>query len=658
MSDLDGGLTALGGFFLQFVGTGEGVVTGFWVEETADSTPDTDKNTLFGIEIEDTDAYSRRVTSDDRLLLRLVQFKFSLSSPSDPVTPKEMAEILDKMQKFVDARFQDEKVAGRSIDVTFVMATNRPRSTDMETVWKDRLDNPSNPYFSKYSEYPNFREQLQKCQWQEVNEGQARARIEDWGRAFGMSDEELKSGILRLTGLFMSRVTTGQRLFTIGDLEKIFTDCQTPRRLNSHQTREDIKRNVRDFLRTLYLPLPKEPSDETDEIPSLECVRHDIFAELNDAINTRALVLLTGDGGNGKSTLLAFLLYAWASESFVCGTGIDDLTDNWISKTISEWRGDRRFDGEGWEASLLRLMGFSDERPVLLLALDALDENQAAQKKISEIRRLLNIFRREDERGQPPRATLVVTCRRREDLDGMLGDSANQLFAPAEMRQPGKEISVPIFSGDDLRQLLEQRQGGAERLTDDVRSRLMATLRQSGASRPSISSASLTPLRPSSHETLKPRSTLPSVNPEILEALRHPIVWGCFCYALKDGASQNAALDGDEAALNCVGFELLDWFKRKCVRRCNIHVDEEEVHEILLAVARQFGEFNQAYQRSQWRSAAKGCASLAPAPVHILRQAISAGLVTGSAKSDDSEWEWRHPFWAHFLCAQATAQAT
>ncbi len=535
----------------------------------------------------------------------------------------------------------------------------------MEQLWHAAQRDDDSP--QHFRDHPNLKGWLRACEWQDVNLDRCHEEIVRWSREFGLIDSEPAQGIRNVTSEFLERVTHGRRRFSLREVEMAFTGCQAPRRLDSPATRIAITDSIRQFNRWLTTPISAleavseegRPADSQSPTAIVlpQMARAGLIQQLDSAIENHALVLLVGDGGNGKSTLLAQVLSQWSSNSFVDGTHLTALSSDWLSELVANWRNDARFRNEEWDNALARLTGCRNARPVLLLALDALDESRMKTAKYNEAYKLLTFFAREERSVKPPRATLVVTCRQEGDLDDFFVESGMNAFASNTL--PGKIIPIVPFTPSELRSLVRET-GAMPHLASSVRECLAEAL----MAKELISGSVNAP--PSPFGLVLPGNTAPDagpgyarlrVKPEVVEALFHPIVWGLFCQVSSTPALQEAALCGDESTWDNIAAELLMWFGRKCAKRCPLPITEREVHRILYEVAAAHNETDREYRSDEWHSATHGQRS-STAPEEVMRQGISSGLIRATPHEvRDFPWSWRHPFFAQFLARQSARRS-
>ena len=162
------------------------------------------------------------------------------------------------------------------------------------------------------------------------------------------------------------------------------------------------------------------------QLPSLQLLSRE---ELQDPmISSRALVVVAGEGGTGKSVAACQLVEAALLSSekspppFAAIESVYDITDSWVAELVAHWRNTTEpgHRNEPADTAITRLLtATAGKPPVLRLALDGVDEvgQTPAYRAVGQI---LRFFQKEDERCQaeqrPPSAVLLVTCRDPEDV--------------------------------------------------------------------------------------------------------------------------------------------------------------------------------------------------------------------------------------------------
>jgi hypothetical protein len=277
---------------------------------------------------------------------------------------------------------------------------------------------------------------------------------------------------------------------------------------------------------------------------------------------------------------------------------------------VASWRGSGPLAVETLSRSLTRIhvANRDTRRPVLLLTLDGIDENDSQ----SEAGQLLGHFMDLHQWADQQEALLIVTCREASQLDGLIGTQGAGGVSP---RRPYL-VRLDDFTPEEFR---------------DVWRRWFTT------EPPDVS-------QPSEVESTFGQPRLPA---HIGLALRHPIVLGCFRTL---NPEQRTRFLNDEPEPWGVLLDLyLDWFSVKVHRRLQLNLDT--VKQILRAAASAtlIDSKDTTYQIDEhWvRPAERETGLTRPELRRVFNDAVTAGIVRADSERLSPEsaasrpWRWR-----------------
>ena len=534
----------------------------------------------------------------------IVQFKYSTSGRK--ISKGELREIIEKLDDSAQqAESQGQHVTACAL-VTNRKLTSKGRAA--RQLWED--ESLRNRSYDLRRSYASMEDLL--------------AKIEEFGKEHGLFDREIESGVDRLIGRVFR--TTGDLFGSSLDrthLVESFTGHHDTKRL----TISDVAPQCWEEIDRLGLLIR---TDQWDAVP----IEREVFQDVVAAVNSRALVGIYGKGGCGKSIILWQLLKQVLDESRGCCTiaSARDLAVSWITDTVHGWRhlppGSQPSDNP--EEAIYRVDRATSHqyRPVIWLALDGLDEFGGSDREriLSELIRWFWDKDRKIQGGSEPLlATLVVSCRSAGDL----ADKWKWIGLPDDY--PGEwpvTISVGDFSDSELREAARQRFPELYRkMTTDYWN--PPRLREAGNLFMTV-------------ERFSPYPSSGSVDIQVLEALKHPIMWRALLNLNNDSVRERIA-DGEVVALRQLAHQFIKLFRWKLTRRVQGHLrnlSAETLIEILQAVARHSDDVSVHSRDEDWNEAA--CQThhvIANEAMTLYEEALSAGLIAEDARS---RWRWRH----------------
>lgn len=625
----DYGHDALAGFLFQTLGSAS------LAAELLGQPSDTDDGisaTFAIVKLESQGQDAELVSTDDgeQRARKFVQFKYSGDPAKYQIEPHELIAILESFRESV-TRANDVEVLASTFSLvsnrqltasaqSLVEACKNDQACDQLDAVEERTNGATKNKGRTKANNAKYRLILKRLSIEPVDEAGYLRTIAERARAFGMLDTELHAGVNRLVVAFFQRAASINRRITATELDEQLMDFAAPRRLTDHAIRQVLLNDIAGMKGRLQFP-------KRELLPRRELVQHPLFS-------SRALVIVCGDGGTGKSVAACQIVEAaleLAPQSpppFVAMDSVRDLVESWVGGLVSGWRNSPQpaHRGEPADTAIRRLaVATSGVPPILLLALDGIDEIGLGPEHRA-VRLLLRFFHDEDMRCQAerstPRAVLLVTCRHPEEIYGEWISLAG--FRP---RVDGANcLHLNNFSNAEICQLAD------------------GTLAQEIASRIRRTAALADPVIQCE---LPVENVLSRVaDPEVFAAIKHPGLWRLFSEDLGDPDEQHSALDGDPAAVGKLCQLFLDWLCWKAEHRRN-SIPADETRLALRAVASRFGDPGRAADLVEgWNHPilSAGCSALLAQP--LFREASSLGLIV---KLTDTSWKWRHSFMCRYL---------
>lgn len=617
---VEGGRVAIYGFYFQFWVTFASNVTDVKIDIKDP------QNVLLGYEYKDQD--NVQVIG---YVARIVQVKFS--EAQTPIGPKEANDILSKMWQFAQINFPQ----GDGWKCEFVLSTNRPMSAHMILLAQGQLD-------SYATEYPNLATYLKDIKWDLKSLDECYATINKWGREFGMSgsheEGEIFDGAGRVFLKVQSDVIEKNKWLTIEKLEEVFVGYANPFRicLDNWEQRDEPRATVQQDLHRFAVQgemLPIAP-----EIP-----RNDLMREMQDAIASHNLVIIEGEGGNGKSTLLLQFFSRWAKSAFIVGIQAKDLQPHWPARCVSHWRNQPadKYLPENTAQSLNRIVAASLSSLSTVktaFVLDGLDEAYLQQPVVPH---LVNDFWELNTEVKPWPA-LIVTCRKTSDFSFL------RTIIPHEKV---KVIKVNEFEEGELLRELTETVPLNKNVKDLLRQILESNLENDQSFQNLSTSNHLSSPRKVYNETLTSRTKFqkseldPEHIAEVAKALRHPIVLKFFVSQDLNDEQRLGILQNQEKAWSALAKLMIHWFGVKYQERTpNKSVDDRNEAIVSLKNAGiNCPDAKKSYTKKQWNAAGNDAVMQ-----RIFRHAVTSGFVTGDSDPlGASLWQWRHAFLPNYL---------
>ena len=603
----DGGIWALGGYLYQIIGT---LGIGAHVLNLGNEPgPGRDLDVLMElIDVKHSEALEIRPEAydEDALISTcgfrqddegvFVQFKYSAQMHPPSIGPKDVQQIVNAFDQ--SARRACD--CGRKISAC-VLITNRGFAQGAE---------------SGGQEWQKAKEDRQEKYRLEEITGYSEERFEDKLRNFAMSlgaiGDEIEGGISKLIGEVIVQVVgrfVEPRSFG-KTLAKAFTGYPDAEPIAVHCLRGKCRRQLDEFAEGIRV-------DKWDFSP----VEREVFRDLFNLVQERALIGLWGHGGCGKSVLLWQLLTSTSCPA--CGVcEALNARVSWISDLVNHDFRHLPPDGRvDWPDEAIERLSLANPgvRPVLWLGLDGLDEiehNRSDQQEAA--RQIVNWFWQQDEQGTQSKAVLIATFRSRAQLDDILGLSYDH---------PGRRpevIEVGQFSDRELNQAFQ-------RTSPDL-----VAIGPQGPFEHSLYAERFSPAQ-------EDYSFLPhGINDSTLVSLHHPVVWRSFLNLAPQ--VRDAALRGDQTALDQLACGIIKWFAHKLNRKADMGLREEELLQLLSDIAR-CSSMGPLYSRNDWSHAAEKTYG----PL-LARRFMDEAKLAGLIEADSREtWHWKHAFVYRFL---------
>ena len=527
----EGGLWALAGFLYQILGTGS-ITAGASSSKPIRSGGESDDLdvliTLIGVG-EGVRSFPERF-SEDAVFVQddkcvIVEFKYSAN------LRKIGKPDLEKIIKKLDESAQEAKKQGESVTAC-VIVTNREFTGHAGKLWEAEIAGDRD-YKLRYScaQITRFTDILQK-----------------FGAEFGLFQREINEGIKKLLGYILTETVYHYRpTITRDHLVESFTDYHLTKPLKTMCLellwRKDLKK-FGDFIRI----------DQWQDAAVNRAVNRDVFEKLIAATSTRSLVCVYGNGGCGKSFVIWQLLKYSVDPSYRCCAVeyAKNLKHDWIANTVHKWRGlPEGIHQDTPQKAIERLIIANPDsrRPILWLALDGLDEVTASPQQIDLIREILQWFWDLDcEVGSdtPSAATLIVSCRRKEDFE------QSWLHLPHDY--PGAypvTIQVGDFSDSEIEKAASQSFPELYRRIVSTNGGHLSFLKESSNPIPFDQDLEYTPQN--------------SINQDVWMSLKHPAMWRALLNL--DNSARVNAIDGNEQAVYSLADHFVKWFHSKLLQR-------------------------------------------------------------------------------------------
>ncbi|MGD9722353.1 MAG: hypothetical protein AB7O59_12685 [Pirellulales bacterium] len=621
----DAGHNSLAGFFFQLAcAAGDAAVTLSSLRQECDG-----HRAVFAVE-----QYGQDASTSLGDVICLGQYKYSTDPDARPISRSELFEILDALKNS-----ERRAIADGYTSVTYRLASNRdldPSARGVVDAAKSgsphpRLDNVhtrnskkgknKKPVTTRTTEHLSALRQIAKSlEIVTVDETIAFDKLRNHAATLGILEDELEAAVSRVNQMLFRKAASVERHFKVEELNSHLAGYQNPRPLGGDSARTFVVNQLKAY---------QWQSSEHDP------VRRQLAEQIAATILDHALVVVTGEGGAGKTvcacTVLGDIVADEASSRVVIAVNARDVDDAWLSREIARIR-NSPLQSE-WIEPLARSLDRIDMsfrapcRPQFVVLVDGIDEQCGFPTQPLE--RILRFFVEEERlvrEGRPLRATLVVTCREFHQLARLLDRKG---WGGEE--EIGARIEVGVFDDSEFVELVTR-----SKLSGGVREQFLRRAAGGPASWGKSAIASV------------PREVVTVIAPSemLYRAIRHPVVWRCFCALAEE--KQLLAVQGAGNALLEIGAGLCEWFGNK-VRIRNSGFHEVDTLYALKGIAMRFencerdGDYTEDWlspgeQASGWPTAWLG---------RLFEEGTSAGLLVEKVKRQ--VWCWRHSFVCEYL---------
>jgi len=634
MTNLDGGYTALAGYLYQTVAL-LGMIAQANCSNVATDTEEMEAilelmhpEGEVSYEHLDQDAVIHKLGINNTNGSTFVQFKYSRQASPPTISQDELIDIVKALYK------GEEKAQNMEGLVTgHILVTNRrlgPEAQELKAAAEQgHYDHPE--LYKKRRYRREILKQLIVVTPMSMNQG--RRMLTRFAEELGClkRKQEITSGINELIGyIFHQSGDYGSASVTKADLLKAFTKSPEARSITPQSIVEYSSHEVERF------PCSK-PSG---------LVRREKLDEIAKKANKRALVILHGLGGCGKT----ITLWQWAKElvtptspdvgAFTAIEPADYIPECWIADLVCKWGNLNPAKGfprckERHQNAIERLLIANRDlpHPILHLGLDGLDEEIGAKQQ-ETIKNILRWFWEEDKtsraEGHLPRATLVVTCREVEELEKWLRLDVSGFSY--EYKLP--DVEIDIFTPEELTMAAYQTR----------------QLELFHAIKNALPELTLPISFPNQFASASPVSY--AVDDQIIESLRHPAMWRSLL-EFGNEEEQLRALAGDPQAAEELACIFVRRFWNKLYHRGqNLDLEEEELHFILHKIALS-GKNNQKIKRTRKSWIDEACATdlvRDRGAERLYKEADSGGLI----RKENIYWRWRHKLVWDYLAKNET----
>lgn len=647
----DGGRAALGGYLWQALG-----LLGFGARALIPSPPD-ESSELDAIvdlvaqggaitnEPFEQDAMLETMglkAGDERILL---QFKYSRQPKPPSISQEDLKEIEDALVK----SGQRAGAAGRPI-TAYVLITNRHIASEEEAARKAGA-HPGHVFERELDGVP-FRvfTRVQDQLWA--------SWLDRAACRYGCTDTEIRDGIYKLLGqLFVD--TQGGHYVPIHkeDVLEALTGIRDPRPLEAAAVNAWDEQAFDRMLQGMGLVSAGGPPHGA----SFETVtaRRDALEDLARLAQTRAIIAVIGLGGTGKTVAVG----QWIREFRARGHTVAVLrpgnvvnSDHYLGREARDWATDSAATARGMDTlpdiieRLARANG-DTVRPLFVLGLDGLDAGRL-RSFAPHFQRVLGAFADEESRasrsGAPPCATLVVTCRERDDIKDYLPMRDLAGYGIPFEEQCGV-VNLVEFTWEELLQAARLLPESLYmRLADAVAAVQLAEAGNPAPSMPpemvaleSGSAAMLfeleSRLATTAHIDPPQRG---DAAPAPVSLLRHPVLWRAFLQL--EVQEQEDLLIGDTGVLPRLARQYVGRFCSKAAERIPT-LRREYVFDALAspATSTRSGGLHVFTRAAFLDSVHQSGVVTPPDNTYLYDEALSAGVIT---REGHSRWRWTHEF--------------
>ena len=600
---MDGGHIALAGFFLQLSHT-----LGYALSDTtlnlAPGAPDDCDGGLRSAVWAEAAGQDAAVTAGQ--LVNLIQFKFSRVGRT--ISAAELKKVAAKLETDWNALPSDKR-GSRTLQ------TNRELSAGARKAWADAKKK------WRSGKGPMKWRVLGSLEIKSVDANAWRKHVFDAAAAFGATEQEaLDAGKSWLGTLLADIAGGGPAHVDPRDFLEVLVGTRSAKTLVSDRVRNETTAAAEQFRRTASVE-PLAPVLRTESLDAISRL-----------IEQHAIVLVMGEGGCGKTVILAELILSRCESSgpngaFSFVAHVSDVREKHVVRAALQWVGlieDVRTYIPSSDSAVQRVRRANSTlgHPVLCMALDGLDETKDVER--DNVLQLIRWFATEErqcrESGGSPRASLVISCRAAREYE-LIAPYA--LLTDATVPPPRGQFTLGYFSDDEFSRAVETQGGPLKELWADIR-RAEARAGERG------------------------HSITSDARPASVQWLQHPVILGIF--SSQDADTQRKFLEGDSAATDLIVKRFVVWCAAKCQRRDPASgMSSDQVVRAWAAVASKAPNEGSLQSYSLW-VATIGELQMGGANIDLLwRTALTSGLLVTDG---DSDVRWRDGRVADWLSRQ------
>lgn len=610
----ESGRYSLAGFLYQIVGSG---VEGLRIAKS-DRVGEVDE----ALELEQLGQDLVGHSDDDSGSIRLIQFKYS--STNTIVNPSELRDILQTFLACV-------RVANKNIsNCTYELRTNRELHSDINDWFCAKKDNDritlkqairSTSRSRKVQDVDEICDIFERLDCKSVTDADLKSELDDAAAKLGMLKKEIPGGVNRLIGFLAKRsAEPGERRVLATEIQSEFAGHLNAFELLSEPSIAIRRKDIDNFQQQ---EASKSTSGKRAPIVNRTKTEDIVFSALQYPV-----VVVHGDGGCGKSIAVADALMACLRDrnkppGFSLIAGAEAMSPPTVIKRIAAWRNcNNHSDGADFSVAFDRLQFAYSRSPVLVICFDAIDEKQeeALSDEIAAfIRDLIQLAVESRARDGAPLVSVILTCRRKSEVENITRN-----INPIAQENDVKEIRIEDYDDDEMVAAVQCY----SELDNEVSQRIAVSL---GA--PDFA-------------TTTSRDTNKEVASNVIELIRHPVLW--YVFSQLSSELQLRCLAGDEKALHHLGKDYLTWFRKKAA--CRIRsLQLGECAESLCASAKTFVDANVLgfFEQNWIQPVAQSIGNRLQAKL-LFSEAISAGLIL-EIDQREKTWRWRHPWFCNFL---------
>lgn len=606
-----GGRWALGGYLYQLIGQFSLAVTplGGWLIE------DNEIEGRFLIDARDGDAETRaeNLGQDAAYIadngITLVQFKYS--STGRGIGSSEIEEMVEGLVSAAT------NAKGYQV-IRCALVTNRVLNGPAKETWDAEV-----------------REQARQLEFvlQHLELEDAKQALDEFGKTYGALPAERTRGIEQLLGRALGQIGESTVGLTIraGDFIEAMTGHDSARCLTVDEICQVAEQDLSRFGDNYF---------SVDRWKG-RGVRREMYDDLVRATQEHALVVVSGPGGCGKSMLIWRLLADITDKRE--GACAVELARSPTAISIpgvvnNKWReippGHEPNDTP--EKAIQRVIVANEDRvkPILYLGLDGIDEEEHSGSVRRETEQMIRFFysREEGAREEPPPATLIVSCRQKDEI------AKEWLsFVPGREEIGMGHVGIDEFSDTELYEAMKDGAPSAySQLQELSRSPVLADSDPLELEKPLYRGD---PMRGASARTL--------LNRDVLNMLRHPTMWQALMRLEEQTREQ--ALRGEPPAVIELISNFLEWYHYKlCLRNRELqHLDVGDLREVIGTIAVASGGGTNHDRDTGWVDPA--CETNLVTQIEareLYQEARSVGMIL---ESERTRWGWRNETLADLL---------